>query len=372
MLKFIELKSFLKFFETPDFTKIPILEKLVLEDCINLREIHPSVGVHKKLNLINLKGCKNLRSLPGMFEMESLEILILSKCPNLKRIPEFGENMKRVLEIYLDGTAITKLPTSIGNLTGLSSLNVRDCKNLMSLPSTFFNMKSLKDLNLSGCSKLQENLGNAESVVQLDVNGQMPSSNALLGIFRKIAFGVFQLIPFYSMPRSSNPMSLLSSSLFGLSSLTKLNLSNCNLKAIPNDIGCLFSLQKLNLSGNNFSGLPESIAQLSILKHLKVMNCTNLQSFPKLPLSIAYISGNNCPSLETVPNLLKPSSSCEPELELSNCSKLSNNQDFIDMFFAVIKKSPQVSLSLSLSLSLSHGSKFISKLIALYVSGTLS
>nr|XP_023892218.1 TMV resistance protein N-like [Quercus suber]XP_023892225.1 TMV resistance protein N-like [Quercus suber] len=137
MLKFIELNRSLKFFETPDFTKIPILEKLILEDCINLREIHPSIGVHKKLTLLNLKGCKNLRRLPRKFEMESLEILILSECSNLKRIPEFGENMEHVSKLYLDNTAITKLPTSIGNLTGLSSLNVRDCKNLMSLPSIF-------------------------------------------------------------------------------------------------------------------------------------------------------------------------------------------------------------------------------------------
>uniref|UniRef100_A0A7N2MH25 ADP-ribosyl cyclase/cyclic ADP-ribose hydrolase n=1 Tax=Quercus lobata TaxID=97700 RepID=A0A7N2MH25_QUELO len=341
MLKFIKLNRSLKFFETPDFTKIPILEKLILEDCINLRKIHPSIGVHKKLALLNLKGCKNLRSLPGKFEMESLEILILSKCSNLKRIPEFGETMKRVSKLYLDGTAITKLPTSIGNLIGLSSLDVRDCKNLMSLPSTFFNIKSLKDLNLFGCSKLLENLGNAESVKELDVNGQMPSSNAPFEIFRKIAFGGFQFVPFYSTSRSSDPMGLLSSSLFGLSSLTTLNLSNCNLKAIPNDIGCLFSLQDLDLSGNNFGGLPESIAHLSILKHLNVKNCTSLRSFPNLPLSIAYIWGNGCSSLETVPNLLKPNSSCEPELELSNCSKLADNQGFIDLFFAVIKKSPQ-------------------------------
>ena len=349
MLKFINLKGSLKFFETPDFTKIPILEKLVLEDCINLREIHPSVGVHKKLTLLNLKGCKNLRSLPRKFEIESLEILILSDCSNLKRISEFGENMERVSKLYLDGTAITKLPTSIGNLIGLSLVNVRDCKNLMSLPSTFFNMKSLKDLNLSGCSKLLENSGNAESVEELDVNGQMSSSNALLEFFRKIAFVGFQLVPFFSMSTSSDPMGLLSSSLFGLSTLATLNLSNCNLKTIPIDIGCLFSLQELNLSGNNFGGLPGSISQLSILKHLHVTNCTNLRSFPKLPLSIAYITGNNCSSLETIPNLLKPNSSCEPELELSNCSKLVDNQGFINMFFAVIKKSPRVSLSLSLS-----------------------
>ena len=93
MLKFINLKGSLKFFETPDFTKIPILEKLVLKDCINLCNIHPSIGFHKKLTLLNLKGCKNLRSLPRKFEMDSLKILILSDCSKIKTIPEFGENM---------------------------------------------------------------------------------------------------------------------------------------------------------------------------------------------------------------------------------------------------------------------------------------
>ena len=52
------------------------------------------------------------------------------------------------------------------------------------------------------------------------------------------------------MLRSSDPIGLLSSSLFGLSSLNTLDLSYCNLKTIPNDIGRLFSLQELNLSGN--------------------------------------------------------------------------------------------------------------------------
>ena len=252
MLKFIDLKISLKFFETLDFIKIPILEKLVLEDCIHLREIHPSIGVHKKLTLLNLKGCKNLRSLPRKFEMESLEILILSKCSNLKRILKFGENMERVSKLYLDGTAITKLPTSIGNLTGLVSSNARDCKNLMSLPSTFFNMTWLKDLDLFGCSKLLENLGSSERVDMVET-------------FKKIAFKL-NFKKRVDMLRSFDPMGLLSPSLFDLSSLSNLNLSYCNLKEIHNDIGYLFSLKCLDLSGNNFGCLPESIAQLSILK----------------------------------------------------------------------------------------------------------
>ncbi|KAM3731255.1 hypothetical protein ACB098_12G149100 [Castanea mollissima] len=247
-------------------------------------------------------------------------------------LEEFGENMGRVTELHFDGTAITKLPTSIGNLSGLASLNVRDCKNLMTLPNTFFNMTWLKDLNLCGCSKLLENLGRGESV---DVNGQMPSSSAIFETLKKIAFGGFQHLPFNPMSRSSESIGLQ------LSSLSGLNLSNCNLKEIPNDIACLFSLQQLDLSGNNFGCLPDSIAQLSILEVLTVDNCTSLQSFPKLPLSIGYIFGIGCSSLETVPDLLRPNSSFEPNLVLSNCSKLTGNQRFIDLFFSVIKKSTQ-------------------------------
>ena len=150
---------------------------------------------------------------------------------------------------------ITKLPTSIGNLGGLASLNVRDCKNLMHLPSTLFNVTWLKDQNLCGCSKLLKNLGSGESV---EMNGQVASSNAIFETLKKIAFGGFQLHPFYPILRSSKPTGLLLSSLFGLSFLTHLNLSNCNLKEIPNDIGCLFSIKHLDLSGNNFGCFPKA------------------------------------------------------------------------------------------------------------------
>ncbi|KAK4594849.1 hypothetical protein RGQ29_018540 [Quercus rubra] len=341
-LKFIKLKKSLKLIETLDFNKIPNLEKLVLKGCINLRSLHPSIGVHQKLIFLNLKGCKNLKSLPSKFEIECLEILIFSGCSNLKRIPEFGENMKSVLELYLDGTAITKLPPSIENLTGLVSLNVKDCKNLMSLPSTFFNMKWLKDLNLSGCSKLLENLVFGKSVEEVGLSGTttglMPS-NALFQTLKKLALGGFK-------PRSPNCMGLLSTSLSSFCSLTGLNLSYCNLNAIPNDICCLFSLKDLCLSGNNFSCLPESIAQLSILECLEVSNCTSLRSWPKLPLNIVYISGVGCTSLETLPDLLQPNSLFGEGLFLTNCSKLAENQGFVDMFFAMIINSLRLPLPL--------------------------
>jgi Leucine-rich repeat (LRR) protein len=367
-LKVIQLKNSIQLIETPDFTEIPNLKELVFEDCINLREIHPSLGDLTKLTLLNLKGCKNLKSLPSKFGMESLEILILSSCSKVKKIPEFGGNMECVRKLYLDGTAITKLPASIENLTGLTSLNLRDCKNLVCLPSTIFNLKLLKDVDISGCSKferLPENLGNAESVEELDVSGiairHVPSSIGLLKNLKRLSLegckglsssnkSWYEVIPFYSKPISPDPVGL--SSLLGLCSLTELNVSNCNLKAIPNDIGSLFSLEGLNLNGNKFVCLPESISQLSNLKWMSVNNCTSLRSLSKLPSNIHRIFAKNCISLEMLPDLLKLNDSFKPNLLLQNCFKLVDNQCLTDVYFAAIKKQLQVFLSLS-SLSLS-------------------
>ena len=181
--------------ETPDFTKVPNLEILVLEDCINLTRLHPSIGVHKKLTLLNLKDCKNLKTLPNKFEIESLKILILSGCSKVRKVPEFEENMQRVLKLYLDETAITILPTSIGHLTSLPLLNIKDCKSLTCLPNTIFNLKFLKDVNIFGCTKLgrlPENLGNAESIEKLDLSEtairQVPSSISLLKNLKVLSF----------------------------------------------------------------------------------------------------------------------------------------------------------------------------------------
>ncbi|XP_065632752.1 disease resistance protein Roq1 [Quercus suber] len=194
-LKIIQMNESPNLIQTPDLMRVPNLEKMVLEDCLNLREIHPSTWVHIRLTLLNLKGCVNVKKLPSKFEMESLEVLILSGCSKLKKIPEFGENMQHVLKLYLDGTAITKLPTSIGHLIGLILLNVRDCKSLTCLPSSVFNLKLLKDMNISGCSKLErlpENMGNAKSVEELDVSGtairEVPSSIGLLKNLKVLSF----------------------------------------------------------------------------------------------------------------------------------------------------------------------------------------
>uniref|UniRef100_A0A7N2MH01 ADP-ribosyl cyclase/cyclic ADP-ribose hydrolase n=1 Tax=Quercus lobata TaxID=97700 RepID=A0A7N2MH01_QUELO len=358
----------LKLTEGPDINNVPNLKSLVLENCINLRRIHPSIGIHKKLTILNLGYCKNLTSLPNKFEIECLTELNFTGCSKLTEIPGFGRNMKRVHNLYLGHTAITTLPTSIEHLTALDTLFLYGCKNLVHLPNTIFNLKLVREICLQFCTKLDrlpENLGNAESLEELDLwetaIREVPSSIGLLKHLHRLVLteckglssnkSRYELLPFYSKPTSPQPPDLLFSSLSlsPASSLTVLYLNDCNLKAISNDIGSLFSLELLDLSRNDFVCLPESIIRLSKLKWMYLNNCTSLRSLPKLPLNIKLVEAKGCISLEMLPDPLKPSDSLEPSLNLQNCFKLADNQSCTDWFISGIKKSLSLSPSLPLS-----------------------
>ena len=142
-------------FITPDFTGVPNLEKLVLEYCTNLCELHPSIGILKKLVLLNLQYCETLRRLPSTFEVDSLVTLNLSGCSNLKKLPQFVRNMECSQKLFLDSTAIMKLPSSVEGLIGMTSLTLSHCKNLWRLPNTICNLKLLESLDLSWCSTFE-------------------------------------------------------------------------------------------------------------------------------------------------------------------------------------------------------------------------
>ncbi|XP_050254551.1 disease resistance protein RUN1-like [Quercus robur] len=353
-LKFMNLSESLKLIEAPDIIEVPNLESLVLKSCINLRRIHPSIGIHKKLTILDLQRCENLTSLPSKFEIERLEELNLNECSKITEIPEFGRNMNSVRIIYLGSTAITTLPTSIEHLTGLVELSVNSCKNLVHLPNTIFNLKLVRKVCLQFCTKLDrlpENLGNAESLEKLDLweTGirEVPSSIGLLKHLHSLTLTECKGL---SMPTSPHPIDLLFSSLSlaPAPSLTRLLLSDCNLKAIPNDIGSLVSLEWLVLDGNDFDCLPESIIQLSKLKWMHLNNCTSLRSLPKLPLNVEFVEAEGCISLEMLPDPLKQSDALEPSLYLHNCSKLADNQSCIDRFISGIEKSLKLSPSLPL------------------------
>ncbi|MBA0634774.1 hypothetical protein Godav_022101, partial [Gossypium davidsonii] len=146
----LNLKGLENLIKALDFTTSPNLEILVLEGCTRLVYVRPSVGVLTRLKLLNLRGCKSLRSFPTKIGMESFEMLILSGCSKLQSFLEIDGKMECLLELCFDGTNIKELPSSIGNLRRLKLLNLKDCKSLGILPIKI-GMESLEIFTLSGC-----------------------------------------------------------------------------------------------------------------------------------------------------------------------------------------------------------------------------
>ncbi|KAG7941004.1 hypothetical protein I3843_16G015700 [Carya illinoinensis] len=210
-LKVLDLSNSLNLIKTPDFTGFSNLQRLILQGCTRLYEVHPSIGVLNRLVLLNLKGCQSLASLPYEINLESLKTVILSGCSSLIKFPEIGGNMKRLSELYLDKTAIEEVPLSIQNLTGLTLLNLSGCKDH---PSESWHwllylstLTSLNALDLSDCNL-------SDGAIPGDLSGLSSLESLIL---------------------SRNNFTCLPDSISQLSKLKFLYLDNCSkLKLLPN------------------------------------------------------------------------------------------------------------------------------------------
>ncbi|KAL1145859.1 hypothetical protein V6Z11_A11G328500 [Gossypium hirsutum] len=281
-------------------------------DGTNIKELPSSIENLRRLEVLNLKDCKSLRSFPTKIGMESLEKLILSGCSNLKRFPEIDGKMECLQELYLDGTGIKELPILIGNLSSLVLLNLKDCMNLVDLPGSTENLQQIEfleelDLSETSMTKPPVFIFQFKNLKVLSFNGRKGPPSKL----QKYLPSLLKVI----QKGRTNFMAPMLPSLLGLSSLRRLNLRDCNFCEgdIPSDICRLSSLIDLDLGGNNFISIP-----------------SELKSLPELVTRINFVHINGCASLEIVAN---PSKVCNSNYRSSywsdivgvNCFRLAEN-----------------------------------------------
>ncbi|XP_043719575.1 disease resistance protein RUN1-like [Telopea speciosissima] len=156
-LKILKLSSCWKLFESPDFSGFPLLERLYLNCCPFLVNIHESIGQLQQLVYLNLDSCIDLKKLPNSISrLSSLQKLILSKCSSLKELPEsIGDLKESLVELFLDRTRMKALPASVGLLKKMEVLDLLYCKSLVDLPKSLENMSSLRCIILWGNAKLR-------------------------------------------------------------------------------------------------------------------------------------------------------------------------------------------------------------------------
>ncbi|CAN1136857.1 Disease resistance protein RUN1, partial [Linum perenne] len=182
-LKVLNLSDSCNLTETPEFSRLPNLEQLILRRCTSLVEIDDSIAGLGKLSLLDVSYSTSLTKLSlGNGYLKSLKELHVSGCPGLgerysldpcemavavrnttRPTSALVASLSRFLvSLSLWSSNTPGIPEDLSPLSSVKMLHI-DADHLTSLPETIKTLQSLLCLSLSQCDKL-------ESIPQLPSN----------------------------------------------------------------------------------------------------------------------------------------------------------------------------------------------------------
>ncbi|CAL8107964.1 unnamed protein product [Prunus armeniaca] len=287
-LKILNLSDSYQLTKSPEFSKLPNLEELILEYCESLSEVHSSIGDLGRLSLVNLKGCEMLRDLPlNFYKSKSIETLILDECPSFEKLAEGLGDMVSLTTLKADYSALRQIPSSILKLKKLKVVSlcyVEGSPSTNLFPPSLQSLSSLRELALAGWSLTDDafpkDIGGLISLERLDL-----ASN-----------------DFCSLPSLSRLSQLQDLSLYKCKNLRAISDLPTNLKVLQAD-GCM-ALEKM----------PD-FSEMSNIRELYISDSGELTEIPGLDKSLnsmTMIHMGNCTNLtaDFRKNILQGWTSC--------------------------------------------------------------
>ncbi|XP_027906898.1 TMV resistance protein N-like [Vigna unguiculata] len=124
-LKVLNLSHSIYLTETPDFSRLPALQQLILKNCQRLREVHRSIGFLYNLTLLNLKGCTGLSNLPReIYMLKSLKALVLSGCSKIVLLEKDIVQMESLITLISENTVVKQVPFSIASSKSIGYISL--------------------------------------------------------------------------------------------------------------------------------------------------------------------------------------------------------------------------------------------------------
>ncbi|KAF8035788.1 hypothetical protein BT93_C1726 [Corymbia citriodora subsp. variegata] len=162
-LKVLDLRGCYNLRRIPNLSTLVSLEILKIHECYRFESVD-GIEAAKKLKVLDLKIGYDLRRAPDLSKLVALEILRLCDCWEKKKLPDSIGKLQSLIELDLRGTSIDRLPDSFSNLKQLTILKMREIKGgLTKLPravwlvflSDFFNENPEGDAKLC-CLKMPD------------------------------------------------------------------------------------------------------------------------------------------------------------------------------------------------------------------------
>ncbi|XP_071129219.1 protein flightless-1 homolog isoform X5 [Mytilus edulis] len=279
------------------------LKKLEHFSCIknNIKDLGDEMTKLSALRTINCRHNQITdKGIPGkIFDLEDLQVVDLSH-NKLEDVPPLLENAKNCIVLNLAHNNISMIPNQLFiNLTDLIFVDLSD-NDLETLPPQMRRLTNLQTLILNNNPLIHAQLRQLPALTSLETL-QMRNTQRTLNNF---PLGVDTLTNLQDIDLSGNDLPRVPETLYKLSPLKRLNLSNNQITELSLVIDTWVNLETLNLSRNKLTALPSSLHKLVALKKLYINS--NQLDFEGIPANIGklhnlevFSAANN--NLEMIP-----------------------------------------------------------------------